>query len=114
MKITKRGMRIIAGILMIFVGFISVPTIVSLSAERFGFGETTTTIITLLSVVLLILIMGSAYNTFRRKNWRTTLAGAICSMLVGFAMLVYPVFVIFPLMGILAVIFLIKSKSEFE
>ena len=39
--------------------------------------------------------------TFRREHWRWAFAGAICSL-------------IFPILGIPALILLLKRKSEFE
>jgi len=63
----------------------------------------------------LVLTAGGGISAFRKKHWWWALAGAICSVFIGFAMLIYPVFgLIFPPMAILALIFLIKRKREFE
>lgn len=105
-------MRKAAGILMIIVGC----TVPGLSQSLFEiFGETTNSISVPLGLLLLGLTIGGGISAFRRKHWGLALAGAICSVFIGFAMLIFPVFgLMFPPMGILAVIFLAKRKYEFE
>jgi len=49
---------------------------------------------------MMIAVFGG-YYALRRKRWRWALAGAICSL-------------IFPILGIPALILLLKRKGEFE
>jgi len=55
----------------------------------------------IINVLQLVLPGAGGACTFRRVHWRWALAGAICSLT-------------FPILGIPALIFLIKRKSEFE
>jgi len=58
--------------------------------------------------------MGGAVSTFRRKHWGMALAGAICSVFIVLPLLTHGIAgLIFPAIGILAIVFLIKSKGEF-
>ena len=115
-------MRIAAGILMIIVG-LTLPAIVQNVVEMIA--KTTADPFetagslgapTVLPVFLLLgLTVGGGICAFIKKHWWWALSGAICSVFIGFAMLIFPVFgLIFPPMGILAVIFLVKRKSQFD
>lgn len=118
-------MRIAAGIVMI-IGGLCLPAIygsyyLEMTAKTMGVPievviETArwTSLLVFLSLGLTV---GGAISAFRRKYWWWALSGAICSVFIGFAMLIFPVPLfgsIFPPMAILAVIFLVKRKSEFE
>jgi len=119
--------RIAAGILMIIVG-LTLPgltqTVVELIAETvasileadpvetvFSLGKWT-----VLPVILLLgLTVGGGICAFLKKHWWWALSGAICSVFIGFAMLIFPVFgLIFPPMGVLAVVFVCRRKREWE
>lgn len=114
-------MRVAAGILTIIGGLclpaihqnvlemtaktMGVPIEVVIETARWTF---------LLFFLSLGLTVGGGISAFRRKYWWWALSGAICSVFIGFFMLIYPVFgLIFPPMGILAIIFLIKRRGEF-
>jgi len=94
-----------------------VQTVVEMVAETTDF-ETVGSLgaPTVLPVFLLLgLTVGGGICAFIKKHWWWALSGAICSVFIGFAMLIFPVFgLIFPPMGILAVIFLVKRKSQFD
>jgi len=55
----------------------------------------------LVATLPMTLAVVGAFHTFRRKRWRWVLAGAICSLT-------------FPILGIPALILLLKRKAEFE
>jgi hypothetical protein len=61
------------------------------------------------TLVLLVLIVGGGICALRKEAWGWALSGAICSMI---AMGFYAPF--FALPGLLAVIFLVKRKGEFQ
>jgi len=56
-----------------------------------------------LSYAPIVIAFIGSYFTFKRKRWKLSLAGAICSV-IG-----YPF-----IPGILAVVFLVKRKNEFQ
>jgi len=121
-------MRIIAGIMMMIVSFTlfaSVGFLTTSLGETGGF--------VLLSLLLVIFVWGNAIDVFMRKRWKWAFSGAICSVLIAFtfaitSLLTFPfpfhswgsfvgaslLGIISILMGILAVVFLIKCKSEFR
>jgi len=113
-------MRIVVGILMIIMGIcgLSIPGFLTEQFTKVMGVETAfemTQGITWLSLLLLGLTIGGGISTFIKKHWWWAFSGAICSMFIAFAMLIYPVFgLIFPPMAILVLIFLIKRKHEFE
>ena len=113
-------MRIAAGILIIIVG-LTTPAIAQTVAEMVAgttdfeaVGSAGATMV--LPVLLLLgLTIGGGFCAVRKKQWRWALSGAICSAFIGFAGLIFvPLGLILFLMGMLAVIFLLKRKGEFD
>lgn len=100
-------MRIAAGILTIIGGFIGGIFFTTILHELGVYGMA-------IYIPPLLAVIGGI-STFRRVHWRWALAGAICSvfMVILLAILVHPLFLIYSLMGILAIIFLLKRKGEF-
>jgi hypothetical protein len=110
-------MRITAGILMIIGGFIGgslwfsfVGNVVSYftgslaplsSSEAVNIAVVLGGVIPVIGFLPMFLAVIGGIYAFKRKHWRWALAGAICSLL-------------FPFFGIPAIIFLIKSKGEFD
>ncbi len=105
-------MRIAAGILMIIAGFMSLSLTYPL-VERFG--ETANSMVVPLSLLLLGLTAGGGSCAFKKKYYWWALVGAICSVFTGFLHVLFGElgFILLPT-GILAIIFLIKSKDEFD
>lgn len=110
-------MRIAAGSLMIIVSLFLpaiYQSVVDMSAPEDA--ESIGMWMLLPMLILFLLSVGGAVNASKKKGWNIALAGAICSMLIGFAVLILftPLgFIFFP-MGILAFIFIIKRRGEFE
>ena len=123
-------MRIAAGILMIIVGFTSFATAQTL-VEMFG--ETTGSVFVPLTFLALGLTWGGGICVFRKKAYWWALSGAICSMIIASTLTItslstfpFPLrfgasmvgtslfYIIFVLMAILALIFLIKRKGDFQ
>ena len=68
-----------------------------------------------LTFLLLGLTWGGAICAFRKRAYWWALSGAICSMFISFLTFVYGILgYIFFAMAILALIFLIKRKGEFD
>jgi hypothetical protein len=121
-------MRITAAILMVMAGSTSSVIVTSELVDIFRFGETTSIVFVFLCLLSLGLIWGGGISASRKKAYRWALSGAICSVLVAFtytltstltSLLRFPFSLIgpsiaFTMMGILALIFLIKSKGEFQ
>jgi len=59
--------------------------------------------------VILVLTIGGGICALRKKAWGWALSGAICSMIAGALIMG-----LLALPGLLAVIFLVKRKGEFE
>ncbi|MFC1990219.1 hypothetical protein ACFLVW_06680 [Chloroflexota bacterium] len=107
-------MRIAAGVLIIIVS-LTLPAayqgiVESLAKARgvdpFGFMSGWGSLVFILLFVLVV----SGICAFRRKYWWLALSGAICAFFIGLGTLPF----VFVPMGILAVIFLVKRKSEFD
>ena len=104
-------MRIAAGFLMIIVSFMSLSLSYSLWE---GFDNTADNLVIPLFFLLQILTAGGGVCAFQKKYYWGALTGAIFSVFVGSLNVLFgDLGVILLPMGILAVIFLIKSKGEF-
>lgn len=132
-------MRKAAGILMILLGIVSASTPLMI-AQSLGLTIEEIFVarwIGYSGLFLLSLIVGGGICAFIKKAWWWALSGAICSVLVGITYIIflplslptppphysYPATsvvgsallgVLFTLMGILAIIFLIMRRGEFE
>jgi len=115
-------MRIAAGILMILVGFLSIAILGTMAdvlarvamVVPIDLDEGTQWMVGL-TFLLLGLTWGGAICAFRKRAYWWALVGVICSMLIGFLTFVFGILgYIFFTMAILALIFLIKRKGEFQ
>ena len=104
-------MRVTVGILMIIGGLIgSVQFIGNLTIMGLIAPLNVAVIIRLiLGLFLGILTIWGAICTLMRKYWRFGLVGGICAVLIGF----FTNLILF-IIGVLALIFLIKSKGKFQ
>lgn len=124
-------MRIAAGIILIVIGVCSVvlpikiADVLALNVVESSWG------VLLLGLFLMVLIIGGGIWALVKKGWGWAFSGAICSVLVGLTYTIVDLFNLSPaapfafalgyasigiligLIGILAVIFLVKSKGEF-
>jgi uncharacterized protein YjeT (DUF2065 family) len=109
-------MRIAAGIMLIVRGIASVivpeqvaEMIAQTRAGSYEYFLRTSTWVVPAGLVLLVFIVGGGICALRREAWGWAFSGAICSMIaMGFlwGLLAIP--------GLLAVIFLLKRKGEFQ
>lgn len=113
-------MRIAAGIMLIITGIasVTVPVRVAdmIAGTRAGSWEeflelswSLSTSLAPLGLALLVLIVGGGICALRKQAWGWALLAAICSM-VAMAF----VWGLLAILGLLAVIFLVKRKSEFQ
>jgi len=118
-------MRIAAGILMILVGT-DAPAIGGIMMEMTGMmrmsaelaAELGATMAVILGLVLLALVLtwGGAICAFKRKIYWWAMAGAICAVIIGLLSFFMHEFwgFIFSTMAILALVFLVDRKDEFQ
>lgn len=113
-------MRIAAGIMLIIAGLLSSVAPYSLAQRiawrltdspeaAYSFITAWSGLIVFSSFVILVLTIGGGICALRKKAWGWALAGAICSMIAGSL-----ISGLLALPGLLAAIFLVKRKGEFQ
>lgn len=115
-------MRIAAGTLMIIVGFLAISILGTMADVLASIAkivpvdlDATTQWMVGLTFLLLGLTWGGAVCVFRKRIYGWALAGAISALFIGFLTFVYGIlgYVVLTI-AILALIFLIKRKGEFQ
>ena len=101
-------MRKAAGILIIIGGLIGGTLFTAVLNDLGVHG--------VLTFVPMLLAAIGGVMALRRVHWGWAIAGAVCSvfMIIWLAVVVHPLSLIHSLWGILAVVFLIKRKYEFD